>query len=131
MHGRADARLAPEFKLAAVQFQQAFRQRQAEAGAIVWACERAVRLAEQGHDLRDVLVANSDPGIRDRKGYTAARFDRGGKSNFAVFRGELDRVGEDVEQYLLDPQLVSEEGGHLVGQVHVETDLGLVGAAQH
>src|SRR5438128_1868393 len=92
---RADALGAADRQRPAMQFGQADRERQAEAGAVMLARPRAGDLAEAGHRQRDFLGAHADPviGDIDRDGARwIAQHDR----NLAAGMAELDRVDQQI-----------------------------------
>ena len=49
-----------------MQLDHRFGERQAEAGALIFACETAVDLTEWAQRLVEVGGGDADPGIRDR-----------------------------------------------------------------
>ena len=107
----ADAEPALQFKAAAVQFDQRFDQRQAEAGAFVFSVERAVDLNEFGHRLGDVFSGDTDPFVGDLQGQFTGRVPPGPQYDPAAGGRELDAVRQQVEQNLLgDPPIGTKLG---------------------
>src|SRR5262249_37635083 len=93
-------------------FDKAFGQRQAQAGAFVFAAEAAVDLAEALERLGNVLGRNADAAIGDGDGDSLCRLC-GRHTDFAAARRELDRVGEQVEQDLAQPSSIGAEQGNV------------------
>src|SRR4030095_8149654 len=103
--GGPPARLALDPDLAAVQLDKLLREGQPEARPFLLACLVVANLAELLEDRRLVLGGNPDPRIADCDLDCSIR-EPGLEADPAPFRGELDRVGEEVEQDLLDLALV-------------------------
>jgi hypothetical protein len=95
--------------------------RQAEAGAFLLPRIVAPHLAELLEDGRLVLGGDPDTAVGD------GDFDRpirqpGLDADPAPFRGELDRIGKEVEQDLLDLALVTYQLAQSRIQVQVQGD---------
>ena len=84
---------------------QAFHDRQAEAGAFVAAVIGLPRLEERIADPRQIVGADADAGILDREHQPGA-LDARRKPSPAAALGELDGVGHEVEHDLLERALV-------------------------
>ena len=130
--GRAFARPRPHLQLAAEQPRDLAADREAEAGAAIFAAGRAVGLLEGLEDQLLLVLGDADAGVGDRDldrpvdvaqhrmvGAPAA-VGAAHRQRDAAVRGELERVGEQVEHDLLQPLLV---GADRAGQVLVELDV--------
>ena len=91
---------------AAVEFDEAFDDRQAKTGAFFGVFLRERAAAERGHDDRDFLFRNSGPGIAHSHILTAAGRPADPDLDRAAWRRELDRVRQQVQDYLTNGALV-------------------------
>jgi hypothetical protein len=130
MERAAGAWLALDPEPPAHQAHQRRRDGQAEAGAAEPPRRRSVRLAER---LEDSLVfpgRDTDARVGDAELQPRAAFDAGdfadGDEDVAVF-GELDGVGDEVGQHLLNPRRVADHAGRdLRADVALEREALLV-----
>ena len=118
----AAARLALEPDAAAHHLHQAPRDRQPQAGAAVAARGRAVGLRERVENRRLPVGGHADAGVgdldmQDRIGRGALRKIQ--PHDHLALLGEFDRVADQVDQHLLQPQPVA---GEMVG--HLRRHLG-------
>lgn len=79
-------------------------------GAFVAARHHVVHLLERRHDAVDVGLGDPDPGIAHRHGQTV-RADAALDGNPPALAGELHRIGQKIEQDLLDPYRISGKPG--------------------
>ncbi len=91
-----------------MQLHELLGQRQPESRALLRAGVVAPDLAELLEDGRLVLGRDPDPRVADRDG-DGAIGRRGGEAHSAALGGELHRVGEEVQQDLLDLPLVGDD----------------------
>src|SRR5437016_1410974 len=98
----AEARPAGDLERAAVQLDQAAADRQAEAGAAVLARERVLDLVEGLADPRQLVRRDADAAVRYGDGEAAALLEPRVERDGAALGRELDRVGQEIEQDLLD-----------------------------
>src|SRR5215469_552424 len=110
---------------AAMQRQQSFHDRHAEAGPVVAAVVGRARLKERLAHPRQILFPDADPGILDRDDDSVrfpaalgARRDR----DLAAAIGELDRVAEQIEHDLVQRALVGDDRGQIVDNLADERD---------
>ncbi len=120
---------------AAHQFDEAPRDRQAQAGAAVPARGRAVGLHEGLEDALLRLRRDADAGIldlaqeREPVGILALRHDA--QLDAAAF-GELDRIADQVHQHLLDTVgVAAQPARRLAGDVHGQFEALAVGRHGH
>src|SRR6266851_2751076 len=121
---RADALGAADRQRSAMQFGQANRERQAEAGAVVLACPRTGDLAKARHRQRDFLGIHADPVIDDidRDGADdMAQNDR----DLAARMAEFDRVDQQIEDDLLELARIGAQRGN--GALVAQRDADLAG----
>src|SRR3990170_3602862 len=116
--GRPLAELALERQRPAVELDQPPREGEAEPGALPLPCVIVAHLAELLEHRRLVLCRDPDAGIGDRHRHRPA-VQRRAHGDLASLRSELDRVGQKVEQHLLDLALV----GHDLTDPRVHVDL--------
>lgn len=108
--GAALARRAVDPDLAAHQQGQAFADGQPETGAAVFPCQRTVRLFESLEQAQLVGRADADTGILDLETQQRRGSVRGELANAqgdAAVVGELDRVGDEIDQDLAEAQRVT------------------------
>ncbi len=116
----AGARLAAHLERAAQQLRQLAGNRQPQAGATVTAIGRAVGLAKRLEHHRLLVQRNADTRIAHREGDLPAVVAPNAQPHRTLF-GELERVGQEVAQDLLDALTVGEQAGRrLVVDLHVE-----------
>ena len=94
--------------LAAVQRHQPLYDREPEAGAVVAAIVGAAGLEERPADARKIVGADTDAGILDRHDNIGGH-DRDGDRDAAATLGELDSVGNEIEQDLPERTFVRDE----------------------
>ena len=119
---RPDLAFDPD--VAAHQLDQPRRDRQAEAGAAEAAGRRAVRLRERLEDQLLLVARDADAGVDDRE----VQADLAGQLRRDVDAqpdlpavGELDRVADQVDEHLPQPQRVADERvGHFRRHVEVQ-----------
>src|SRR5262245_21830947 len=103
------ARLALNPDPPAVQLHELLRERQPEPGALLLAGVVSPDLAELLEDRRLILGRDPDPRVAD--GDRDAVVGRcGNEADPAALRGELHRVGQEVQQDLLHLPLVHDDG---------------------
>ena len=107
---------------------QSLRERQAEAGAFVSAVEVTIDLAETRHRLGHVFGRDADAGIDDLEHVTAVGPAPGPDRNLASGLGELDRVGQEVDEDLLELTFVGPQRRQLVRDLERELQLLFAGA---
>ena len=114
---RAFARGAVDADLAAHLLDQAFGNHQAEAGATGLAAERVVGLAEGLEQRAQVFIRQADAGVHhaDTQLRAVGTFvlDHGAHDDGA-FAGELDRIADQVGQYLLQAQRITAQSQRCV-----------------
>src|SRR5260221_8887999 len=99
------------------------RQRQAEPRALVLAGEAAVDLAEGAQRGFEIVRGDADAGVLDRQA-EPVRVVAGADRDAAAGGGELDGIGQQVEQDLLEPPAVAEQVGQARRQRLRELDAG-------
>ncbi len=82
-------------------FDESLGQRQAETGALALAIQVTVDLAETRERLGDVFGRDANAGIDDLEHVAAVHSTPGPEPHLAAGIGELDCVGEQVNQDLL------------------------------
>jgi len=87
-------------QFAALQFQLTLGQRKTKAGAFDVVAWRGADLLERLLDTRDILLRDLDPCICDRDVQSAASIAICGKFDAPARRGELDRIGQQVQHDL-------------------------------
>ena len=135
MEGAALAELALQPDFAAHQIDQAARDRQAEAGAAIFAGGRAVFLGKGIKYQLLLFRGNADAGVAHRKMHRGsiamAGALRDAQRDFAIF-GELDGVADQVGQDLTDAAGVAQRmGRHFRQDFADQFDVFLVGAQRH
>ena len=122
---------AAQLDLAPEQTRELAADRQAESGAAVLAAGARVRLLERFEDDALLVVRDADPGVRhfegrDRRGRRQCRVirrpaaaDRGDVQPHAALRRELEGVGEQVGEDLLQPLRVGRDDA---AQARVDLD---------
>ncbi len=118
--GTAGARRTLHLNLAAQQVRQLAGDRQAQARAAITSVGGAIGLAERLEDRRLLLRRDADAGVAHREGQHAAiaRLDAQGDR---ALLGELEGVGQQVLEDLLQALAVGEQGGRqVVGQFDAE-----------
>ena len=119
--GRSAARFRPDPDLAIHQLDEAFADREAQARATVPPGDRCVGLRETPEQGRDLVGCDPDPGIGDRDVQAGAiGVVMGGDDDPAPF-GELDRIGDQVEQDLPETVLIAEQADRRA--IHFGDDL--------
>ncbi len=83
-----------------MQFDQGLGQRQAKAGAFIFAVEVAVDLTELGQGLRNIFGGDADSGVGNLKYEAAVHFTPTPERDLAAGVSELDGVGQQVGQDL-------------------------------
>src|SRR5262249_55278629 len=124
-HAGAFARPARGLKLATVEIDEPFDNREPKAGAIALTPVSALDLEKRVADAREVVRRDTDPGVRDLKPYLLAihaRADGHGPAGGA----ELDGVGDQIDQYLHDGMPVGDDFGETMRDLDVERDAGLL-----
>ncbi len=106
----ADVDVALQIQGAAVQFDEGLGERKAETGALVLAVQIAVDLAETRERLGNVLRRDADAGIDDLEHVAAVRPTPDPERHLAAMIGELDCVGEQVDQDLLQLAFIGAQG---------------------
>ena len=89
-----------------------------------------IDLAERGQRHFDIRLAHSDPGVAHEDGDTGAFAAHAGRDR-AAGRRELDGVGEEVEQHLLERAFVAHQRRQAWLDLGGEHDVGLLGPAAH
>ena len=96
--------------MASLQFDDLLRQRQAQAGAFEAPGGAGVQLLELGEEPAHVLGLDADAGVAHLH-FELARFDAARADvHLAAVIGELDRVGKQVVEHLLELLLVERDG---------------------
>ncbi len=128
--GATGARLAPHLDLSAEQIGQFAGDRQAQTGATVTAVGGAVGLAECLEDRRLLLLGDADAGVAHGEGQqvVVARFDA---QRHRAFLGELEGIGQQVLDDLLQALAIAEQAGRqVIGKLHAELQGFLHGQRQ-
>src|SRR5262249_37065625 len=113
------------FKLATMEIDEPFDNREPEAGAIVLTAASALDLEKRVADAREIVRRDTDAGVRDLKPYILAIHARAhGHGPAGV--GELDGVGDQIDQYLHDGRPVGDDFGETMRDIDVERDAGLL-----
>src|SRR6266849_9689287 len=121
-HGGADALLAGDMQPAAMQLDQADGQRQAEASARMLAVPGAGHLAETGHGGLNLGRVHADAAVDDLEMH--AVLDDPAAHQYAPARmAELDGVGDEVEQHLLELERVRPDPGQVRGEFEIDGDI--------
>src|SRR5713101_6946183 len=121
-HGGADALLAGDVQPAAMQLDQADGQRQAEAGAGMLAVPGAGHLAETGHGGLNLGRVHADAAVDDLEMH--AVLDDPAAHQYAPARmAELDGVGDEVEQHLLELERIRPDPGQVRGEFEIDGDV--------
>src|SRR5581483_1440034 len=94
--------LAVDVERAAMQLDETLAERQAEPGALIAAAELARNLGERHQRLPQLILGDTDAGIRDGNVEPAIGTDEGAQGDRPVARRELDGIGEQVDQDLLE-----------------------------
>ncbi len=97
----------------AQQRRQIPRDRQAKAGATVLAVGGAVRLTERLENTFLLICSDTDTGVLDAEGDVIVRLRGNGQADRAVL-SELDRVGQQVLDHLLQTLTVGEQQARCV-----------------
>src|SRR3546814_774708 len=114
---RSPMAAARSLDTAAVQFDKASYQRQAEPGALIRPGEVALDLIEGLEHACQMPVGNADAGIGDGDRDPALAAPRGANRDPSARGGELDRVRQEVDQDLAEIALVAAEVQ--IGRAHV------------
>jgi len=110
----AVARRGGESECSTMKFNWRFYQRQAQPCAFILAAHRSIDLGEGLQRRFDVFFMHADAGIgyRNLEGTVSERDLYPDRS---VWFGELDRVGQKVDQNLFDQSFVGDEGRQIAG----------------
>src|SRR5690606_6366630 len=107
----------------------ALGERQAEAGSLVFAPERAVDLTERLARDPDLVLGHADAAVADADPQEPAFSDRGEHLDLAAGRRKFDGIGQQVHQYLLQHALVGPNDADLLADIlrkaHVPFDRAL------
>ena len=93
-----------------MQFDQALDQREAEAGSVVLAAERAVHLPEWREGLLHMLRRDADPVVR-HPNPKAVALQGAADGDLSAGRREFQGIGHEVDENLADLPLVGPEMG--------------------
>jgi NADPH2:quinone reductase len=137
--GGADARLAFDADLAVHQADEALHDGQAQARAAVAPCDAAVGLREGVEDLPNLVARHADAGVV----HSHAQAQPVGAVSFAhqfghrdfdahlAALGEFERVADQVDQHLAQPQRVAHQpGGHARLHARMQLDAFVMGLQQ-
>src|SRR5579883_533102 len=103
---RALSRGAVELEAAAMKLGHRSRERQSQAGPLVFSCQSAVDLTEGTQRLVEIACGNADAGVLDHDPQTlCAVLDADGDP--ATGGRELDRIRQQVEHDLLETPAVA------------------------
>ena len=94
-----------------MRLRQCLRQRQPEAGAGATAVEIGVDLPERHQDLAQMFRFDADPGVGNDENQVAAFADRAIQRHFAASWRELDGIGQQIDDHLLQHSSVGQQGG--------------------
>ena len=122
---------AVDLQPAAMSLDERLGQRQAQAGALMAAREGAFHLNERLQDAGDVVLGDADSPIRDREQHRTLGTPCHIHRDLVAFGRELDGVGEQVDQALLDQALVEQQLRQIAIDCHVDSDSGRLGALAH
>src|SRR5450755_2060652 len=120
-HPRALAEAAAHVDFAAMQFHQPLDDGEPEAGAVVGAGMRSAHLEERIAEPAEVLGRNADAGVLHRH-HEELAVDRGVDRHGAAAVGELERIGDEVDQYLLHGALVGDDLRQLLRHFALQRD---------
>ena len=110
-HHRPPPRRALDFQPSAMHFRQPYGERKPQPRPFEPARKAVVDLPEEFERLADFVAGHSYPRVSDRKTQTSLRIRGGRDIDAAAGRGELDRVGQKINQDLLDLVFVGIDGG--------------------
>ena len=113
-----------------MQLGQRHHQGQAETGAFVLAVEAGLDLSEGAERGRQVRLGDADAGVGHRQRDRAA-LEAGRDGDLSAGLGELDGVGQQIDQHLLYRARVAVQVRQVVGQGDAERELAGVRAAAH
>src|SRR5207248_1075524 len=97
---------------AAMHVDQAFRDRQAEAGALLGGFDRIGALAERGQHDRDFVLRDPRAGILDAEILSAGCGPARLEPDLATLRGKLDGVRQQIEHDLARCALIAQDPRH-------------------
>ena len=101
-----------------MQFGQRLGQGKPQTGALGGVLHAVLDLLERQQDAAQVAGFDAGAGIGDGDLYAAAVFDAGIQGDAAAGRGELDGVGQQVEENLLQPAPVATKTADGNGSFH-------------
>src|SRR5579859_94755 len=124
----AGVRPAGDLDRAAVQFDEAAGERQAQPGAGVAPRQRAVDLDERIEDPVEIAFGDADAAVGHDQLQALVGPGNRADADPSAGRRELDRVGDQVQQHLLELGLIRPKLDLLVGEMGLEREAGLPGA---
>src|SRR6266699_4556907 len=114
-----------------MQLGQGASQRQAETRSLELACPRIVDLPERRERDLDLVRAHANASIRNRELDAAGSRVPAAHRDAAATPRELDRVRQQIDQYLLQETLVRVQRRKICRQLDVNGDAGGDGALPH
>ena len=135
--GAAASWLAVELDAAAHQVDQPATDGQPETGAAKAACGGRLGLRKAAEDVGLLLRCDADAGVLNEKleqGLGGSPFQGAHTHHHLAGFGELDGVGGQVDQHLLQPQIVAQQHARRVGvdiEHHVDVLVAEVGRQDH
>ena len=92
-----------------MKLRQSFGDRQAQTRPVIFAVQRAFDLGEGLKGKRHFVRAHADAGIHHLDIDTAVLRQASGNHNAPAAFGELDRIGQDVQEDLLELQRIGDQ----------------------
>jgi hypothetical protein len=124
-HPRSLAHATPYVDITAVQSHQAFDDGKAKAGTVVAPVVRRARLKKRFANVRQIGLANADAGVLDREGEFSALAQRTHR-DLAATRRELNGIGNEVDQNLVEGAAVGGHFGKILGETDIEPNTGFL-----
>src|ERR1700682_122044 len=129
-HFSALAQAACDIDAAAMQFDQAFDDRQTQSASLVRPIVRGMRLKKRIAELLEVAFGNADSAIGDAQQEFAA-LDAAPDDDAAVLAAELDRGRDEIEHDLPYRPLVGDNFRERRGKLNRDGNAFLLGRERH
>lgn len=111
-----------------MEFGEGLGQGQAEAGSLVFSVEIAIDLLERGQRLGNVGQGDTDTGVGDLEYITVVPAKPDLDRHTAAGRRELDGIGQQVDQDLLELAFIGVQCRQGRWRVKVHMDTSLIGS---